>query len=173
MSQITTRKTRRVSVAEAIDKGWIPECDRRQRKRPVDRESSEQALLIDAFRLRYRELGELLIHIPNGGSRKSKFEGYRLKKQGTRRGVSDLFWPLARGGFWGCWVEFKAAPPFDAAVTDDQREWLRLMQQQGYFACVARGVDEALVILESYLALTPTPMILSENALALLRHYAA
>lgn len=151
-----------VSFDEAVKRGWItpdevPKPARKaSRARKGEAEGEEQAELLALFRARYPDVGHLLIHIPNGGSRKNAYEGWRLKQQGVRAGVSDLFLPVARGGFFGLWVEFKAAPPNDAAVSESQKEWVALMRAQGYQADICLGVDAAMAVLSTYLALPPT-----------------
>lgn len=150
-----------VSYDEAVKRGWIkpedvPKSARPSKARKSEVEGEEQAQLIKLFRERYPASGALLIHIPNGGSRKNAFEGWRLKEQGVRAGVSDLFLPMARGGFFGLWIEFKAAPPNDAVVSDSQKEWVILMRAQGYQAEVCLGVAAAYQALEAYMSLPPT-----------------
>lgn len=153
----------RVSYEEALRRGLIkpedvPAAAKKVRRGKGKREieGDEQTELIAQFRERYPVEGPLLIHIPNGGSRKNAFEGWRLKQQGVRAGVSDLFLPVARGGFFGLWIEFKAAPPNDAEPSDAQLEWLDLMRGQGYQADLCLGVGAALAVLEAYMVLPPT-----------------
>lgn len=155
----------RVSFEEAIRRGWIKPGEvqsqpkksstHRQMSRQ-DREGEEQSALIEAFAASYPDFAHLLIHIPNGGSRRNRFEGYRLKRQGVKAGVSDLLLSTARGGFFGLWIEFKATPPYDAPVTDAQWNWISDMKQQGYRAEVCRGAEAAMEVLSDYLALSPT-----------------
>lgn len=147
----------RVSYEEAVTRGWItaeavPKQETAKKSRKADAEGSEQVQLLKRFRELYPAEGPLLIHIPNGGSRKNAFEGWRLKEQGVRAGVSDLLLPVARGGYYGIWIEFKASPPYDAKVTESQLEWLELMKAQGYAAHLCRGQAEAMQVLSSYLA---------------------
>jgi len=153
--------TKNVSFEQAVKLGWIkaeevPKAARPSRARKSEIEGDEQAELIEKFRADYPDVGELLIHIPNGGARKNAFEGWRLKRQGVRAGVSDLFLPVARGGFFGLWIEFKAAPPNDAPVSDKQEEWLNLMHAQGYCVHLCMGVAAAMKVLVAYLAMPPT-----------------
>ena len=129
-----------------------PEKKRTGRSKKRDLEGEEQCALVLWFREAYPDIGKLLIAIPNGGYRKSAFEGWRLKQQGVKAGVSDLFLPVARQGYHGLWIEFKATPPYDAPVTVEQKEWLDLMRAQGYRAEVGLGFDAAKAVLVAYLA---------------------
>ena len=122
-----------------------------RKPRKSDVEGQEQMTLISWFRSTFPEQANLLIHIPNGGYRKNAFEGWRLKQQGVRAGVSDLFLPVARNGCHGLWIEFKAAPPFDATVSPSQKEWIDLMGKEGYAAYVCKGVPDAVEVLKNYL----------------------
>jgi hypothetical protein len=153
-----------VSFEQAVKLGWlksedVPKAARPSRARKNELEGEEQAQLIERFRREFPDVGELLIHIPNGGSRKNAFEGWRLKKQGVRAGVSDLLLPVARGGYFGLWIEFKAAPPNDAAVSDSQEKWVDEMLAQGYSAHICLGVEAAMQVLIAYLALPPTRVV--------------
>lgn len=154
----------RVSIEEAISRGWITAQEIKPQAKPAkgkhkptrrDIEGESQATMLEEFRLSYPDFAPYLIHIPNGGSRKNAFEGYRLKRQGVRKGVSDLFLPVPRGHFHGLWIEFKAEPPFDAPVTEEQLEWIEMMKQQDYAAYVCLGVTEAMDTLKDYLSLPP------------------
>lgn len=161
----------RLSVEEALKRGFIKEDDaqsiRRQsqesasardrknggKARRRDIEHEEQVELVAEFRATYPQYAKLLIHIPNGGSLKGgKFEGWRRKQAGTRAGVSDLLLTVAKGGYHGYWMEFKAAPPNDAKVTDDQLEWLEEMREQGYKATLEKGVAGAMAAFKKYLS---------------------
>ena len=55
---------------------------------------------------KYPEL-EMLFHIPNGGKR-NKLEAIRLKREGVRAGVPDLFLPVARGKYHGMFADQSA-----------------------------------------------------------------
>ena len=127
-------------------KGAVPDKPRKQ-----DLEGQEQALLVTWFDCAYPEIAGLLLHIPNGGYRKNAFEGWRLKQQGVRAGVSDLLLPVARAAHHGLWIEFKATAPNDTKVTERQQDWLARMTKEGYRAEVCRGFLEAQRCVQSYL----------------------
>ena len=119
-------------------------------------EGMEQANLIAQFGYFYPEASELLIHIPNGGSRKNALEGARLKRQGVKAGVSDLFLSLpAKIGdslYHGFWLEFKATPPNNAPVSDKQQKWLDAVRRVGYMGDVGVGLDASMALLHNYMA---------------------
>ena len=156
-----------VSYEEAVQRGWltpadVPKAAKRPRGKNREAEGEEQAELIRQFRARYPAIGDLLIHIPNGGSRKNAFEGWRMKQQGVRAGVSDLFLPVARGRYFGLWLEFKAAPPNNAVVSNSQQVWVDLMREQSYQAEICLGVAAALEVLDAYLR-QPVPAAVSPD----------
>ncbi|WP_109514778.1 VRR-NUC domain-containing protein [Pseudomonas ovata] len=125
------------------------------RAKPVDREGLEQAALISEIKLRHPEVARLMFHVPNGGHR-VKAVAAKLKAQGVRAGVPDLVLPMARGGFFGLYIEFKAAPPNDAAVSDSQHGYIQALNAQGYLAVVCRGHRDAMEALRAYLLLPKT-----------------
>lgn len=90
---------------------------------------------------------ELLLHIPNGGKR-NKLEAIRLKREGVRAGVPDLFLPVARGKYHGMFVELKAGK---GKPTNLQKEWIRRLNEQGYHALVINGWEAAAKAIMEYL----------------------
>lgn len=115
-------------------------------------EENEQITLMQQINICFPKISDILIHIPNGGSRKGGvIEGARFKRLGVKAGVSDLFLPLARHNKHGLWIEFKAAKPHHSPVSKKQQEWIDKMLENGYAAYVCYGVDEALNVLKEYL----------------------
>lgn len=100
-------------------------------------------------------LADYLFACPNGGKR-GKFEAARLGAQGVKAGVSDLILPVARGGYFGLFVEMKARRPHAATVTDSQVAWLRRMAACGYHAEVCYGWDTARDLISEYISRPPT-----------------
>ena len=120
------------------------------RAKPVDREGQEQAALMTELQLRYPDAHKLIYHVPNGGHR-VKAVAAKLKGQGVKAGVPDLVLPMARGGFFGLYIEFKARPPYDAAVSPSQDAYLQALNDQGYLAIVCRGSIDAVEAIRAYL----------------------
>jgi hypothetical protein len=126
-----------------------------KRAKSVDREGLEQAALLKEVTLRYPAAAKLIYHVPNGGHR-HKLVAIKLKEQGVKAGVPDLVLPMARGGYFGLYMEFKAMPPFDAAVSASQDSYIQALTEQGYLALVCRGHIDALEALRAYLLQPPT-----------------
>ncbi|MGA3682617.1 VRR-NUC domain-containing protein [Pseudomonas graminis] len=125
------------------------------RAKPVDREGLEQAALIKELELRLPAVAALIYHVPNGGHR-HKLVAIKLKGQGVKAGVPDLVLPMARGGYFGLYLEFKATAPNDAAVSASQHAWIRRLNDQGYLAIVCRGHFDAMEQIRAYLKLPQT-----------------
>ncbi|MEX5364400.1 VRR-NUC domain-containing protein [Pseudomonas guariconensis] len=116
----------------------------------VDREGPEQAALMKEIALRYPDVFELMYHVPNGGHRLKEVAA-KLKAQGVKAGIPDLVLPMARGGYFGLYIEFKATVD-PAAVSPSQQACIRRLNDQGYLAVVCRGHFDAMECLRAYLA---------------------
>lgn len=121
-----------------------------KRARAIDREGLEQAALMKEIALRYPVAAKLIFHVPNGGHR-HKLVAIKLKEQGVKAGVPDLVLPMARGGYFGLYIEFKARAPYDAAVSPAQDAYLQALTDQGYLAIVCRGHVDAIEAIRAYL----------------------
>lgn len=128
------------------------------RAKSIDREGQEQAVLMTELRIRMPEVADLIYHVPNGGHR-LKSVAAKLKQQGVVAGIPDLVLTMARGGFFGLYIEFKATPPNDAAISASQHERIRKLNEQGYLAVVCRGHFDAMEQIRAYLRLAPTSVV--------------
>lgn len=88
-----------------------------------------------------------LFHIPNGGSR-NMLEAVHLKQQGVKKGVSDMFLPIARHGFHGLFIELKAGKN---KPRKEQLEFIDYVTGQGYKAVVCYGLEETIKAIDDYL----------------------
>lgn len=116
-------------------------------------EEQEQMAVIEWRDLMVNQFPELrlLIHIGNGGLR-SKPEAVRFKKMGVHPGVSDLFLPVARGGFHGLWVEMKRQK--GGKLSEPQKQWIDDMTAEHYLAVRADGAEAACDVIYKYLTET-------------------
>jgi len=112
-------------------------------------ESSEQQALFSWAKLMRPQHPELsLLHsIPNGGKRNVR-EATRLKKEGALAGVSDIFLPVARGGFHGLYIELKVK---GGKLSDNQKWWIEEVSLQGYMATTCIGWVKASEVIKGYL----------------------
>jgi len=74
----------------------------------------------------------------------------KLVKQGARRGVLDVFLPVAKGQYHGLWMEMKAPKPYRSNVTPEQKDWQQRMRKEGYMARIVYGCEEAIAAIEAY-----------------------
>jgi|ERR1700690_779823 len=90
--------------------------------------------------------------IPNGG-RRFYAEALKFKRCGVQPGVPDLCIPIPSGSYHGLFLELKREK--GGRVSDAQIYWLTFLREQGYYADVGNGFEEAKQIVINYLALTP------------------
>ena len=98
------------------------------------------------MKIKYPEL-EYLFAIPNGGAR-HVVTGLKLKNEGVKRGVPDLFLPVARGKYHGLFVELKRP---GGKLSKQQEEWAKNLFYLGYGVVVCFSLEEAINAIEDYL----------------------
>ena len=89
----------------------------------------------------------MLFHIPNGGWRHKATAG-RLKAEGAKPGVPDVFLPVPRSGYHGLWIEMKYGRN---KPTKRQALWIDALQRHGYFVRVCYSAEEAKAVICAYL----------------------
>ncbi len=99
---------------------------------------------------------ELAFAIPNGGARAGKGDsesaviaGARLKAEGVKAGVPDVFIPYPVGGYHGLFIEMKKEK--GGVLSEKQKTMISKLKQQGYVAEVAHGAEKAKKIVRDYL----------------------
>lgn len=134
--------------------------------RPVgkagDQEHLEQVKLIqwieETGKHHHPEL-ERLFAIPNFLGRGSKtariIAGTRAKAEGRRKGVPDLCLPVARGGYFGLYLELKPADG-SGRVKPEQKAWAAALTEEGYLVLAPRGFEQARAQLLRYVRLERT-----------------
>lgn len=89
----------------------------------------------------------LLHAIPNGGQR-NKVTAARLKAEGVKPGVPDLFLPVARARYHGLYLEMKTP---SGSVSRSQKQWLAQLAEQNYRVEVCRSWHYAAAVICTYL----------------------
>lgn len=126
-------------------------------------EHAEQVSLMQWWSLQCRRLGiheQLLFAIPNGGQR-NIITAKRMKDEGVRSGIPDLFLAVPRGNFHGLFIEMKK--PKGGVVSDNQKACMEMLSNNGYCVTVCHGFIEAKTAITAYLDLclvdkTGTPL---------------
>lgn len=115
-------------------------------------EHTEQVNLIKWWSLACHKYGldeRVLFAIPNGGER-NVIVAARLKAEGVRSGVPDLFLACGHNSYNGLFIEMKKAK--GGRVSDNQKSFIELLKERGYATAVCHGWAEAKSAIESYLA---------------------
>lgn len=130
---------------------------------PIPTEHQEQAALfelIDRYKAQYPALG-MIFAIPNGGHR-HKATAARLKAEGVRAGVPDIFVavpvslsPLRAGVVPGLFIEMKRG---GGGLSAPQNTWLNNLHWQGYRTAVCYSAAEAWGVICEYLEIPLPPL---------------
>lgn len=88
-----------------------------------------------------------LFAIPNGGQRDIRV-ARKLKAEGVKAGVPDLFLPVSNGVYHGLFIEMKVGRN---KPTGKQIEWCDYLGDAGYKVGICYGSQEAIETLEKYL----------------------
>jgi hypothetical protein len=112
-------------------------------------EHDNQVFLMQWARLQVQAMPDLalLFAIPNGGKRHIGV-ARKLKAEGAKSGIPDLFLPAARNGYNGLFIELKTEK---GTVSPNQKHWIEALREQGYQVEVCRGWDAARLVLLDYM----------------------
>lgn len=114
-------------------------------------ESQEQQGLFQWWALAHRtfNLPEVaLFAVPNGGHRQLATAA-RMKREGVRAGIPDVFLAVPADHFHGLWLEIKRAR--GGRVSKTQKETMTLFERLGYQVAVCYGCRDAIAAVEKYL----------------------
>lgn len=96
-----------------------------------------------------RPLAYYLIHPANGGYRKDK-EAAKLKRMGVQAGYPDLVLDIPKGGYHGLRIELKKLK--GGRTQDNQKERIAVLLEEGYYAVVCKGFQDATGTIKKYMA---------------------
>ncbi len=121
-----------------------PQATRKSRKHLED---DEHLRFVRWFEFQYPQYKDLLHHSPNGGKRGAK-EGKRFKDMGVRPGRPDIELNVPRETFHGLFIELKVGKN---RLTDNQKDQLAKLREQGYDCHVCYGAEAAMQVVKGYL----------------------
>ena len=116
-------------------------------------EHAEQVSLIQWWALQCKRFGvyeQLLFAIPNGGQR-NIITAKRMKDEGVRSGIPDLFLAVPRGNFHGLFIEMKK--PQGGVVSENQKACMEMLSNNNYCVAVCHGFIDAQEAIKGYLSL--------------------
>lgn len=113
-------------------------------------EHEEQKALIEwsAWMSNARPELSLMFAVPNGGDRHPAVAA-KLKAEGVKAGVPDIFLPVPRNGYHGLFIELKRAK--GGRPTIAQKQWIEDLTTQGYRAEICHGAEQAISTILDYL----------------------
>lgn len=114
-------------------------------------EHDEQVALMHWWSFAHKLFGvseQLLFAIPNGGDR-NILVAAKLKAEGVRAGVPDLFLAVPRGRYHGMFVELKKRDR--GTVSKKQKIMIEILMESGYCSLVCHGWNGAMEAIKRYL----------------------
>lgn len=123
------------------------------KKRRGDPEHQQQKILMTRLKAlaenlpRYAMAWKRTYATPNAGNRRKGAAG-RLKAEGMKPGISDLFVAFPVGRFHGCYIEMKRID--GGKLSREQDVWIRDSLALGYMAACCHGADEAQAVWRDY-----------------------
>jgi len=114
-------------------------------------ESQEQATVVQYFNAKWPEYK--IFAVPNGTHIRSYAGRAKAKREGLLKGVSDLIIMVAIGSYHGLVIEMKDKGKTKRSLTPEQKAFLEYAHWQGWKAVWCAGADEAIKVIDEYMAL--------------------
>ena len=118
-------------------------------KELIPTEHQEQCTVIawaEVMKPKFPELAYLYA-CPNGGKR-HVVAAMKMKQEGVKAGVPDLFLPVQKSFSSGLYIEMKRK---GGVISPDQERWILFLRSQNFRVVVCWSADEAIRELELYL----------------------
>ncbi len=113
------------------------------------KEHNLQVACVKWFRYQFPHFADLLWATPNGGSR-NKLEAIRLKAEGVKAGVPDLFLCIAKGKYHGFFIEMKVGRN---KPTLSQKSMMAQITRQGFKCVVCYSFEQFETEIREYFKL--------------------
>jgi len=119
------------------------------RKPPEPSEFEQQKHIFLWAKIMQREYPELwLLNGSLNGVRLTIGQAKKAKTNGMKKGFPDINLPVARGPYYGLYIELKKRK---GKPTTDQEIWIARLKMERYFACFCYGSDMAKTVIVQYL----------------------
>ena len=115
-------------------------------KRPYSGEAGVQKAVIDYIKYQYPGA---LYCASAGGVRTSMKQAIKMKATGYVKGVPDLQIFEAVGNYHGLLIEIK---DIKGVVSKEQKEWIKDLNDRGYFATYSKGYEATIKVIDDYFA---------------------
>ena len=89
----------------------------------------------------------MMFAIPNGGQR-NIVTATKLKAEGVKSGVPDIFLAVPSDTAHGLFIEMKSAK---GKASDNQKQWLSALSSNGYICAICYSFSDAQQIIMEYL----------------------
>ena len=113
-------------------------------------EHEEQCALFEWADCCLPMVSALLFAIPTGGHRRIAVAG-KLKAEGVKAGVPDIFFALPRNGKHGLFIEMKRVK--GGSVRREQKAMIDRLRVAGYQVEICKGFDAARNVLVNYMGM--------------------
>lgn len=110
-------------------------------------EHQMQKAYFEWLKIKNKNVYEMTFAIPNGGQRDIRV-ARKLKAEGVKAGVPDIFIAIPQKHYHGLFIEAKTEK--GSAPTESQLDWLDRLDKKGYKAAVCFGLDEMIKETEDY-----------------------
>jgi len=104
-------------------------------------------MVIKWFDLQYKKYSGRLFAIHNGGLR-HVVTAKKMKAEGVRSGVPDLFLPVSKRWMCGLFIEMKSEK---GKLSENQSDWIDFLGHQGFEVKVCNSFESAKKAIEDYL----------------------
>lgn len=84
--------------------------------------------------------------IPNGGLR-HRLVAIKLKMEGAKAGVADMFWMISNDNWKGLFVEVKIDK---GKQTPNQKDFEQIALKHGYYYSVVKSIDQCIDLLNKF-----------------------
>ncbi len=111
-------------------------------------EDIEQVNAVSWFRFTYPQYEHLFFHVANEGQMKPQY-GAKLKKMDNKAGIADLILIVSTN--LHSYAVFEMKRTGKGNLSQDQKDHLNAVAEQGGFACMCRGAEQFKLAVAEYL----------------------